>query len=114
MRLSRTPRKPLSDKEEIALLKKRINRMSRGFAVLGVCVVLALLGIVKVATSQKDTTREGLQSRVKTVQQRCDLTSKITEVLRKDDPSRVHSFEVSREHCEAQLGEVQKILRKAK
>lgn len=104
---------PKSNAEEIVDLKHRIRLMSRGYFVLGLVTLIALAGVVKLAVSQSDTTREGLSSRVKTIEQRCDLTHKIEQVLVKDDPVRVASFKISWQHCEAQLGEVRAILRKA-
>jgi hypothetical protein len=113
---TRKPAQPAtatSNSEQIVELKKRIRMMARGYVVLGFAIVLALGGVVKLAYSQKSTTREGLQSRVKTVEQRCDLTRKLQVVLEKDDPARVPAFRISWEKCEKQLGEVQRILVKA-
>lgn len=59
-------------------------------------------------------TLESAKARVTTVSQRCDLTHKITEVLVKDDPRRVHAFQVSYHSCLKQLAEVRAIFEKAK
>lgn len=60
-----------------------------------------------------DTAIESAKTRIATVTQRCDLTQKITEVLRLDDPRRVHSFQISYKGCIKQLSEVKAIYHKA-
>lgn len=73
------------------------------------------LGIVTISTQSdlSETTRESAKTRVKTVEQRCQLTNLITEVLSRDDPKRVGAFEKSYNKCESQLKEVKHIAAKA-
>jgi hypothetical protein len=61
-----------------------------------------------------ETAYKSAETRITTVSQRCDLTHKITEVLGKDDPRRVHVFQVSYRGCLAQLKEVKHIATQAK
>jgi hypothetical protein len=98
----------------------------RVFFVVSIAIVCILIGIGfaelhSTATAlhtlvvhNGETALESAKTRIATVSQRCDLTHKITEVLVKDDPKRVHAFQVSYQHCEHQLAEVKAIFKKAK
>ena len=55
------------------------------------------------------TTRESAIQRVKTVEQRCELTRLLIGVLERDDPKRLPAFRVSYAGCETQLAQVRKI-----
>jgi hypothetical protein len=65
-------------------------------------------------TQSAETAYQSAKTRITTVSQRCDLTHKITQVLVKDDPKRVHAFQVSYHGCIKQLAEVKHIAAHAK
>lgn len=107
---------PKSDAEEIldlkadvAFLKQRLRLMARGYLILLIVSVvsgyLAFSAVRKVSVSD----HAGAVQRVTTISQRCDLTSKITNVLIKDDPLRVPAFLISYEECEIGLHGAEKL-----
>lgn len=92
---------------------------ARGLAVLlgGITVgvvgtvlaIAALSGLhAQVGENHRIVSESAIQ-RVKTVEQRCDLTHKILGVLERDDPQRVRAFGVSYALCEKQLAAVKQI-----
>lgn len=55
---------------------------------------------------------EGAVQRVTTISQRCELTEKLVEVLRKDDPQRVATFEMSYNKCIVGLHKAERLATK--
>jgi hypothetical protein len=107
---------PKSDAEEILdlkadvkFLKQRLRLMARGYLIL--LVVSVLSGYVAFSAVHKVSASDhaGAVQRVTTISQRCDLTSKITNVLIKDDPLRLPAFQVSYEECEIGLRKAEKL-----
>lgn len=94
-------------------IERRFRLMMRGYLVL----VVAIAVTFAVAKSNSDTTqqivRESAQQRVKTVEQRCELTSLLIGVLKTDDPPRLPPFRASFRMCEQQLAQVRQIAHKA-
>jgi hypothetical protein len=90
-------------------MAKRYSRLQRGFVVIGVVTILAIAGVVKTSRNVSVQSQKGAEQRVTTISQRCDLTAKITNVLRKDDPTRVLAFEASYSKCLKGLRKAEKL-----
>jgi hypothetical protein len=101
------------------------SKRFRVFFIASIVIVCVLIGIgfAEIHTTATalhtlvvhngETALESAKTRIATVSQRCDLTHKIIQVLVKDDPHHVHSFQVSYRGCEKQLAEVKQIFAKA-
>jgi hypothetical protein len=97
----------------ISTLESRNILMIRGYLVIFIVIIAALYYINSTHHNLVEITRESTAQRVITVEQRCELTMNIKEVLARDDPKRVKVFEKSYESCEKQLKKVKKIAKKA-
>jgi hypothetical protein len=101
--------KILDLKADVAFLKHRLRLAARGYIILLVAVgftaYLSFHALSKVSTSGQ----AGAVQRVTTISQRCDLTSKIKDVLTEDDPVRLPAFQLSYEECEIGLRSAEKL-----
>lgn len=92
-----------TDTVKITELERQLHLLRRG------CLIVIAVAVVSIFLSWKALHKvsadgeAGAVQRVTTISQRCDLTSKITAVLTKDDPVRLPAFQLSYEECELGL-----------
>jgi hypothetical protein len=96
----------------VSALESRVRLMARGYAILLVVLIVALYVSFHTHSNLSEITKESAHQRVITVEQRCNLTMLITEVLAKDDPKRVEAFEKSYDGCQTQLKKVKEIAKR--
>ncbi len=94
---------------DVAFLRQRLRLLARGCVIVLAASVLSGLLAWSALHKVSASDHAGAVQRVTTISQRCDLTAKIKDVLIKDDPIRLPTFEASYDECLIGLRKAEKL-----